>query len=597
MPGYDTAGVEKMVNRIASQVKGSEKIEFEVSAIDRARLNVDRVVTVMNESGKSDLFFTEETDKFISLEEVEIRVFDAAGKTVTKYKQKDLSSLAIADGLIDDSKMYYLQIPASTFPVTVEYKYELRYKGILSYPRYEILRPGEGVERSSYTARIRQDMDLRYEAKNIALSPTVGEDGKYKTYSWSVKDLSPLEEEEGAVSYESRYPSILLAPNRFKLDDYEGDMTSWKNFGRWYGDLKKDMDLLPEDRKAFFLGLVKNAKDDREKTRIIYTYLQKNFRYVSIQLGIGGFRPFSADFTDKKKYGDCKALSNYMQAVLQVIGIKSYQAPVNATYNKEPVNPDFPCNQFNHVIVCVPQPKDSIWLECTSRTNDFGSLGSFTENRNALLITEDGGVLVTTPASKARDNTFTSLTYIALKADGSVRVTTRLRTTGDYKQDMMDYANEKPDAQKAYFINGMGFKDPQQIIFKQEEASDNFGVTVDQEIEALPELKTGTKMFLSPRVYRLWSRKLPKSERRRQDFYFNCPFEKTDTTCIKLPAGYKPDALPESKDLRCDLANYSARYWYDEKNGRVYSTAKIDLLRHKIPVKNYTEIKNFFNSF
>jgi len=244
----------------------------------------------------------------------------------------------------------------------------------------------------------------------------------------------------------------------------------------------------------------------------------------------------------------------------------------------------------------VPQPKDSIWLECTSRTNDFGSLGSFTENRNALLITEDGGVLVTTPASKARDNIFTSVTDIDLKEDGSGRTTTRLRTTGEYKRDMMDYANEKPDAQKAYFINGMGFKDPQQIIFKQEEASDNFGVTVDQEIEALPELKTGTKMFLPPRVYRLWSRKLPKSERRRQDFYFNCPFEKTDTTVIKLPAGYKPDALPESKDLRCDLASYTARYWYDEKNGWVYSTAKIDLLRHKIPVKNYTEIKNFFDA-
>src|SRR6266568_5361439 len=141
-PGYDIAGIPEPVRKNATQVIRSEKIEFEVSAIDRARLTVDKVVTVLGEGGRSALYFMEETDKFISLEDVEIKVFDAAGKNVGKYKQKDLTSLAIADGLIDDSKMYLLEVPASSFPVTVEYKYELHYKGILSYPRYEIQHPG-----------------------------------------------------------------------------------------------------------------------------------------------------------------------------------------------------------------------------------------------------------------------------------------------------------------------------------------------------------------------------------------------------------------------------------------------------------------------
>jgi hypothetical protein len=56
--------------------------------------------------------------------------------------------------------------------------------------------------------------------------------------------------------------------------------------------------VLAEDRKTFFKELVKNAVSDSEKTKIIYNYLQKNFRCVSIQLGIGGFKPFPALFTD-----------------------------------------------------------------------------------------------------------------------------------------------------------------------------------------------------------------------------------------------------------------------------------------------------------
>src|SRR4030095_3800912 len=139
-----------------------------------------------------------------------------------------------------------------------------------------------------------------------------------------------------------------------------------------------------------FNNLVKDAPSESEKIKRIYEYMQNNFRYVSIQLGIGGYRPFSATFTDQKKYGDCKGLSNYMKAALKSVGIKSHIAIINAQYNAEPVDPDFPANNFNHAILCVPG-KDTIWLECTSSSAEFGKLGTFTENRNALLVTENGG--------------------------------------------------------------------------------------------------------------------------------------------------------------------------------------------------------------
>ena len=69
--------------------------------------------------------------------------------------------------------------------------------------------------------------------------------------------------------------------------------------------------------------MVKNATTDREKAAILYNYMQNNMRYVSIQLGIGGLRPFPASFVDDKKYGDCKALSNYLKSALDAVGVKS----------------------------------------------------------------------------------------------------------------------------------------------------------------------------------------------------------------------------------------------------------------------------------
>jgi hypothetical protein len=592
---FDVNSIPEELKKNASSVIRLENTEFEVTDIDYATLNIHKIITILNEGGKEALSFEEETDKFVSLANVEIKLYDATGKMIGKYKEKDLNSISIAEGLIDDSKTYYLRLHATNFPVTVEYKYELRFKGTLNYPAYHILKPDEGVELSTYTVRVQKNLGLRYKEKNIQLPPVISEDGKYQVYTWSVKNLHPIAYEENAVSYESRYPSILLAPNNFKLDNYEGNMQSWQNFGKWYGVLQQGAGVLPDERVAFYKNLTKDAKNDREKVKCLYEYLQKNFRYVSIQLGIGGFKPFPADFTDAKKYGDCKALSNYMQAVLNSVGIKSYQALINAEYNKEPVDPSFPCNLFNHVIVCVPGPKDSIWLECTSRKNDFGTLGSFTENRNALLITENGGVLVATPRSRSSENILSASTTIALNEDGLGKTKTSFLATGEYKQDMFSLMDEKADQQKDYAMHSLGFKDPDSINFTNDSLGNKIQMEIEQDAEKVTDLKTNSKMFLPPRIYNIWSAKLPKAENRHQDFYFEHPFEKSDTTVFLLPPGYKVEALPETHTSKCSYATYSCKYWFDEKRNAIYSYAKIILSEYKIPHAEYPAVSKFFD--
>jgi hypothetical protein len=337
--------------------------------------------------------------------------------------------------------------------------------------------------------------------------------------------------------------------------------------------------------------MVRNASSDREKAKIIYNYLQKNFRYVSIQLGIGGLRPFSADFTDKKKYGDCKGLSNYMKAALSTVGIKSYTAIINAEYNSEPVDPDFPSDQFNHVILCVPQPQDTIWLECTSQTAEFDVLGSFTENRNALLVTENGGVLVPTPKSKSSDNSFISSTDILLNADGSGQTITSIRSTGSFKEMMNAILEEKKDDQKEVLVQYIGFKLPDEFSIKKNEEEGRYITTINLSHEKIPEFIAGSKMFLNPRIYSLWAVKLPKAEGRKLDYYFRSPFEKIDTTTFKMPEGYSAEALPRSKELQNEYISYSTKYWYDEKERKIYSTAKLILKQYKISATKFAEIK------
>jgi hypothetical protein len=590
---YALLSIPETVKKDADIVKRLEEINFEVTDIDRSILTVHQVITVMNEKGKEALHFAEYTDKYRILDDAEVKVFDASGRQINRYKQKDMITRASGgENLVDDNKITYVEFPSASYPVTFEVNYSMRFKGNLFYPSFDIQDADESVESSVFTAKVPNNLDLRYKEKNIVLKPEIESAGNYKLYRWRVKNLPALKYEAGSVN---PYPYVMLAPNRFKYDAFEGDLSTWKSYGAWCASLWKGLDKLPADRVAFFNDLVKDAPDNYEKIRRLYTYLQKNFRYVSIQLGIGGFRPFSADFTEKKKYGDCKALSNCMQAMLATVGIKSYSAIINAGNNALAMDPDFPAQLSNHVILCVPMQKDTVWLECTSNIADFNALGAFTENRNALLITENGGVLVATPESKCSNNVFNVHTVIDLQTDGSGSTHTSFTTTGEFKKQMKYYLDEKKDDQKEFIVNALNFKQPDDFTFKQVEPAAAFTTNLDMQYEKVQEFSAGNKLFISPRIYRFWSKALPKSEDRKLDYYFSYPFERTDTTVFKLPAGASVEALPKPKELSTVFASYTTQYWINETERAVYCTASLVLKKQKIPAANYAEIKKLFD--
>lgn len=589
---WDVAGIPEAMKKGANVVVREERQELEIKSISEARFKSHEVYTILNENGKERLHLIEVTDPFHSLEEFSVKMFDASGKLLNKYNKKDLQYVFAGDGLITDTKYNILHLQTSVYPVTVEYSNEILYKGSLQYPSYLLQSPEQSLIHGEYAVSVPADLDIRFKSQNTDIKPEIKTEGNFKRYKWTADLMPALKYEEMAVSQESRYPMIIVIPNKFVLDGVAGDMRTWNDFGKWYGGLAKSTLNLDEEKKAFFRNLVRDAKTDREKAAIIYHYLQENFRYVSIQLGIGGFRPFPAMVTDKNKYGDCKALTNYTQASLGAVGIESYQALINAGQNKMAIDPLVPRNGFNHVILCVPNHKDTFWLECTSNSNDFGVLGSFTENRNALLITEEGGKLVQTPKSVSGENRLSSKSIVTLSPDGSASTEIFISTTGEYKG--IQLTKEKKDYQKMILFHYFGFPQPDQ--FEVTDGNQKGAYHIRMEIEKLPSVMTNGKMFLDPRLYRIWKANLPPAENRTQDLYFPNPFVKSDSTIYKLPVGFKPETLPAAQMLKIKSGTFSTNFSFNETTGELLSVSTLELKNHIVPVAEYAETKAFFDA-
>ncbi|RYY27539.1 MAG: DUF3857 domain-containing protein [Chitinophagaceae bacterium] len=603
--GYDCRGQEfdlaadkipdSLVKNAVSILRFEKKV-FEVTDLDQAIYKIHNAVTILNERGSRYQLFQHYGDKFHKLGDVNIRVYDANGKFLIRFKNKDLSTYNIGEGLIDDGIRQYIMVPAAAYPITVETDYEIIYRGLLAYPSYYFANPNMAVINSSFTAIVPKVNNLRYKPQHTSILPEIKEDGKNISYTWSVKNQAAVAYEDGAIESAKMFPAILLAPNKFKLDNYEGDLSSWKNFGLWYSSVVDGTDVLKEPQINFYKNLVKHAATNREKIETVYKYMQSNFRYVSIQLGIGGNKPLPASFTDDKKYGDCKGLSNYMRAVLKTFGIKSHLAIINREANDDGEDPNFPIDRFNHVILFVPDGKDSIWLECTSKTLPFGMLDFSTENKNAVVVTENGGVLVATPRSRAADNVFKVRTAITLDGSGSGDCISNMQATGFYKEMLLEnVAERKRDEQKAFLVGYFGYKQMDDLVITRIADPYIYNTNLALAIEKVSEFSAGSKMFLAPHIYKFVNFSMPAHEKRQRDFYFTVPFIKSDTTIFTLPEGFIIDQLPVGKTFATEVGSYSSTYSYNDSQKAIYSITSLELNKHKILPGEYDSTKAFFD--
>jgi hypothetical protein len=210
-----------------------------------------------------------------------------------------------------------------------------------------------------------------------------------------------------------------------------------------------------------------------------------------------------------------------MHSILNVLGIKSNVALINSQYDKEAFDPLFPCSQFDHVILCIPQPKDSIWLVCTSKTNNFAVLGSFTENKNALLITEAGGMLVPTPTGRASANIFSYKTYVTINENSIGTAKTFIYVTGEYKESFVhNLFEEKSDDQKCFLLQSIKYKQPDEFTVTKKEEDGKTKAAIELSFEETPYFTAGCKTFLGMSMYKLFSFDLPKTDNRRLNYFF-----------------------------------------------------------------------------
>jgi hypothetical protein len=267
----------------AHAVKRFEHMTFEINSEKRATYRHKIAFTILDEQGDKWAYFGEGYDKLRSIESFEGSLYDAAGKKIKSLKKSDIKDVSGSNesSLADDNRAKWHNFFHKVYPYTVEYEIEIRYKGTMFIPAWSPITSSLlSVEQSKLTIICPYVNPLRYKMFNYTGEPLVSDNRSSKIYTWEVKQLPALIKEYAAPAWHEITPTVFLASEQFVLDDYEGSNASWKDFGKFVYDLKKQRDALPDDVKQKVRELTTGVNDEREKISKLYKFLQQNTRYI-----------------------------------------------------------------------------------------------------------------------------------------------------------------------------------------------------------------------------------------------------------------------------------------------------------------------------
>jgi hypothetical protein len=597
---YDASLISKNLLPYASAVVRSDETTIEIKAADNVLTHIKKAITVLNKNGDDLARVVIWHNKTTIIRDVKGVIYDARGQQIQKFNESNFEDADAGSdfSLFEDSRVKYYSPAVIDYPYTVVYEYDVRSKQTLNLPNWSPNPdPGLAVEKSSFKVLCKPDFNIRYKENNMPNKATITTaDGGMKSYSWQVADLKAVREEPFSGNEATYLSSVEVAPQNFYYDGLTGSFTDWHSLGKWiYDKLLVNRGGLPDAAVAKVKSLVAGISDPKEKARKIYEYMQGRTRYISIQIGIGGYQPMLAGDVDRLNYGDCKGLVNYTQALLKLAGIDSWYCVVEAGAAKVSMRPDFASmNQGNHIILCLPFKNDTTWLECTSQQIPFGFLGNFTDDRLVLACKQAGGELLHTPKYTAATNQEVRKADFVIDAEGKLSgdMTTVFKGIPyDSREGMVSSSGieRSKDIKNIYPIDDMEIES---LNFQQDKTTIP-SITENLKLTARDYAKANdnTLLFLINPANRF--RNIPHQIRNRlTPVYINEGYTNEDEITFNIPAGYKLNKIPLNVHLVKPFGVYDATMTLN--NNRLLYKRKIKINDGTYNKDVYDDLVDFF---
>jgi transglutaminase-like putative cysteine protease len=431
---------------------------------------------------------------------------------------------------------------------------------------------------------VASDISLKYRLMGLdtsAINVTVDRHSHSKVYTFQYKDCPTDKRYPDAPDFSWYSPHIVFYIENYK--DQQGNTVPYLSgtddlFKLNYSYIKSVNTAVSPGLKHIVDSLTVGINSAEMKARNIYSWVQQHVKYVAFEDGMGGFVPRDAGLVCSRRFGDCKDMASILTEMLTVAGVPAYftwigtrDLPYSFKTTPLPL-------VSNHMICTIKLGNDYVFLDATDPTCIFGMPSSGIQDKEAMIcLGEKEYKIVKVPVVDKSKNTLTDTTWLELTPQG---------LKGKIKRSMQGYlamnmyshlmywkASDMRENMKGEFERGSNKF--QLDTFHIENKGGINGITLDGGF-SLPDYakKIGGDYYLNLNLFRLYENEQIDYPRRKMPVEYSYTFRKKYVTILKIPAGYKPSYIPQSKSYHNKVWGFDLNY--EQKGDEVILTQQFD---------------------
>ncbi|TRX35378.1 DUF3857 domain-containing protein [Flavobacterium sp. ZT3R18] len=594
---YSSLTISDSLKENANAIVRLNQIDIVIASQRSMNVKIKRVVTVLNEKGFEAVEAYENYDKSSPVKSILATVYDSFGKEIKKIKRGNFRDRSAVSGntLFSESRYIYLDYTPIQYPFTVVFESETETSNTAFIPQWMPLNDYfVSVEKSILNVSYPSNLGFKYKEFNFSNFNIKHTQETSTQLSFVATKMLAQKEETSSPSISYLFPRVMMGLELFHLEGVDGTAKTWIEFGKWYSEkiLEGTTDL-SEETKVKMKSLVGSETDPIKKAQIIYKYVQEKSRYVNISIGIGGWKPMLASDVDRLGYGDCKALSNYTKALLSAVDVPSYNTVLYGNSKKRDIETNFVSMQGNHMILAIPNKDKYVFLECTSQVDPFGYQGTFTDDRDVLVIKPEGGEIVRTKIYEDADNTQISKGTYSIAENGDLLG--KIGIVSEGSQYNQKFNNEKlaPTEREAFYkdywstINNLKIN---KINFKNDR--DKISFTENAEISAVNYGNvSANKMMFTVNAFNPLTQSIKRIRNRKKPFEIQRGSVDIDEIEIALPANFSIEFLPGNVEINGKFGEYKAEIV--KKDNNIIYKRKFFLKKGLYTNKEYDDFRLF----
>ena len=528
-----------------------------------------------------------------------------------ELKEKDAAETGLfSESLYTDMRAKVMRIPAAEPGSVIGYEYEQKRRPTVLQDTWEFQE-----EIPVLRARFELHLPASWEYDSFWLNHgkqeplALGGNG----WAWEVQNVA-------AVTDEPFMPPWRAVAGRLGVSYHApagaasvpGE-ASWQDVGRWYTQLAAGRRQASPEIKQKVAELTANATAVDAKIKALAAFVQRDIRYVAIEIGIGGFVPHPAAVIFANHYGDCKDKVTLLSAMLAEAGVKSYYVLID--HERGVVTPEFPTPmKFDHAILAIQLPPGTdssgfyareddpqlgrlLFFDPTDPYVSIGYLPNSLQANYGLLVTDDGGSLVKLPLLPPTVNRLLRSAKLALAPDGTLYGDVTEVRWGEPAAELRGRLLSLPDAEHhkatedflSNFLGGFELRGYQ--LDGLDDLSGN--LVLRYRFVAPGYAQTaGDLLLVRPRVLGTKEERVFDENERQYPVEYPAATLQGDLVDIELPAGYKPDGLPRPLTLDVGAASYKSKVQLD--GNTLHYTRSYTVKDVVVPTSKLAELREFY---